>query len=98
MNIRDYVKKHNITLNEFAERMQISRTFLCCVMGGRRGISERTLNVIRFHTKGEILTKEDLFSPPPAGHRGPYIGQPRKKRACKSYKDLARLQQLAKEK
>ena len=62
MKLRDYLKKHNITQEKFAELIGVTRPWVTCIVNEQRNPSINVIIAIEKVTNGEVTTK-DLFNP-----------------------------------
>lgn len=60
MQLREYLKKNNITITDFAKKTEFTRPFLSLLIHGKRRISPRAAKILSSFTEGEVSVKEIL--------------------------------------
>jgi ribosome-binding protein aMBF1 (putative translation factor) len=58
MNLREYLFYNRITVKEFSEKIEYSRTHLSAIIHGRLKPSKRLAKQIERETNGEVTVKE----------------------------------------
>ena len=61
MTLREYLKKHNITQREMAERVGITISHLRMLMSGGSSPSKKLAIKIESDTSGEVTKEEAIF-------------------------------------
>jgi len=62
MKLAEYLKKHNLTHEKFAEKIQVSRPLVTRLVNKKRNPSSHLMKMIEEETNGEV-TMQDLFNP-----------------------------------
>jgi len=62
MNIRRYLFEHNITGKDFAEQIEVARTYLSSLMAGRLKPSKKLIRRIIKESSGKITERDILQS------------------------------------
>ena len=62
MKLAEYLKKHNLTHEEFAEKIQVSRPLVTRLLNKTRNPSAHLMKLIEDVSDGEV-TMQDLFNP-----------------------------------
>lgn len=69
MKLRDYLIDKGITQEIFAERLDIGRSHLSCVIKGTRNASKKMAKNIEKETNG-VISKEEILSGKGLGYSG----------------------------
>jgi len=62
MKLLDYLKKHKLTHENFADMVGVKRPFITNILNGKKNPSAALVNNIQLVTKGAVTFK-DLFNP-----------------------------------
>ena len=62
MKLLEYLKKHDLTNRDFAEKVNVARTQITRIINKKRNPSAHLMKTIEEVTNGEV-TMQDLFNP-----------------------------------
>jgi len=60
MHLREYLWKHKITIQQFAEKVSYNRNYISLVMKGEKKAGKRLAKAIEEATNGEVTAEELL--------------------------------------